>query len=259
MGKAKFHKRPLVALSLALSLILALGGAAQALVDSPWDVGLAEAGNLLSGELKAYAKSVSRSLADEGMVLLKNEGGALPLDATEGPAPVSFFGIAQNKWFSTSFYDGLDANFTTIMDGARENAKIGVDEVLAEWYAAQGGSYADGAIPGDVLAAAAARFRHRRDRHPKEDGGRRGRHGQQVLPLGRGEGHDGFRRRGVRQRRGRIEHRARHGLVLGRRLRRRRVPLGRPAGQRGRARRRRDPGRGRQPLGQAGGHVRQIL
>ena len=74
-----------------------------------------------------------RQTGSEGIVLLKNEGGVLPLKDSE---PVSVFGRCQNDWFYVGYGSGGDVHppyRVSMMDGLK-NAGVNFDPELAEIY-----------------------------------------------------------------------------------------------------------------------------
>ena len=76
-----------------------------------------------------------REAGAEGIVLLKNEGGVLPLKPQES---VSVFGRCQNDWFHVGYGSGGDvhpAYSVNLMEGLR-NAGVNFDPELAEIYRA---------------------------------------------------------------------------------------------------------------------------
>ncbi len=74
-----------------------------------------------------------REMADEGIVLLKNEGNILPLKPEES---ISVFGRCQNDWFYVGYGSGGDVHppyRVNLMEGL-EKARVNYDRKLAEVY-----------------------------------------------------------------------------------------------------------------------------
>jgi beta-glucosidase len=83
---------------------------------------------------------VSRRAAAEGIVLLKNDGGVLPLAES---APIAVFGRVQVDWFTVGYGSGGDVRppySWNLLDALRADPAVQVDEALAaryeEWSAA---------------------------------------------------------------------------------------------------------------------------
>ncbi len=79
--------------------------------------------------------ALCRRAGAEGSVLLKNEGGVLPLSAEDR---IAVFSRLQNDWFYTGYGSGGDVNapyYVSLIDGLR-NAGVKIDEELAGKYAA---------------------------------------------------------------------------------------------------------------------------
>ena len=84
--------------------------------------------------IEEHMPALCRRAAAEGAVLLKNQGGALPLT---GDAPVAVFGRVQLDWFYVGYGSGGDVNppyRVNLMDGLK-NAGVPVDQELAQLYA----------------------------------------------------------------------------------------------------------------------------
>ncbi len=89
-------------------------------------------GSLPEAPIPALA-SISRCAAAEGMVLVKNEGGTLPLSKLE---PLSVFGRSQVEYYKSGTGSGGNVKVTyvtNIMDSLRE-AGVPVNEELAKVY-----------------------------------------------------------------------------------------------------------------------------
>lgn len=84
--------------------------------------------------IEEHMPALCRRAAAEGAVLLKNQGGVLPLT---GDAPVAVFGRVQLDWFYVGYGSGGDVNppyRVNLMDGLK-NAGVPVDQELAQLYA----------------------------------------------------------------------------------------------------------------------------
>ena len=98
--------------------------------------GLMQEENTVTGErlITPGMPELARSLAGEGIVLLKNEKDTLPLKESD---VVSVFGRCQNDWFYVGYGSGGDVHppyQVSLMDGLRANG-IACNETLAKTYA----------------------------------------------------------------------------------------------------------------------------
>ena len=87
-------------------------------------------GESSSSEIRALCRKVGA----EGIVLLKNKNGVLPLSKDR---VVSVFGRVQKDWFYVGYGSGGDVNppyKVSLLDGLRANRNITVNEELAELY-----------------------------------------------------------------------------------------------------------------------------
>lgn len=87
-------------------------------------------------EMRAFLPKLIREAAAEGAVLLKNDGGALPLDAGRR---VAVFGRVQVDTFHCGNGSGGEVRAPyriSILEGLRANPNIRVDEELAAFYEA---------------------------------------------------------------------------------------------------------------------------
>lgn len=145
--KSKLAKKTAAA---AMAGILALSGSSTALAYVGEDKGV------IQEETQKYSADVAARLAEEGMVLLENERkdavtgeksgeAVLPLS---GSSTLAVFGTAQNKWTTTSFYDGLDENFIDIMEGIEQSENLTAYGPLVDYYA---NAQSDGEIDEELL------------------------------------------------------------------------------------------------------------
>jgi beta-glucosidase len=87
-------------------------------------------------EVEEGLAELAREAAEEGIVLLKNDSGALPLVAD---TTVSVFGRVQFDYFPVGYGSGGDVNapyIINVMEGLRENPNILINEQLAGIYEA---------------------------------------------------------------------------------------------------------------------------
>ena len=78
--------------------------------------------------------ALSREVAAEGIVMLKNDNNVLPITKDR---VVSVFGRVQNDYFYVGYGSGGDVKVpykVSLMDGIRNNGKIAVNELLADTY-----------------------------------------------------------------------------------------------------------------------------
>lgn len=94
---------------------------------------------LLTGTAREnFCAQVSRMAASESMVLLKNEGGLLPLKAEEGKYPVAVFGIGQIYTIKGGSGSGEVNNVrnVNILEGLTACESLEVDRLVASKYEA---------------------------------------------------------------------------------------------------------------------------
>ena len=87
-------------------------------------------------EIQEGLAELAKEAAAEGIVLLKNQGGILPLAADK---PVSVFGRVQIDYFTVGYGSGGDVKapyIINLLDGLRENPTIQINEQLAGIYEA---------------------------------------------------------------------------------------------------------------------------
>ncbi|MDR1151707.1 MAG: glycoside hydrolase family 3 C-terminal domain-containing protein, partial [Bifidobacteriaceae bacterium] len=87
-----------------------------------------------SAELYPGVVGLSRRAATESIVMLKNDNGVLPLDASR---TVSVFGRVQVNYFLVGYGSGGDVKYpssTNLLTGMRRNPNITVNESLARVY-----------------------------------------------------------------------------------------------------------------------------
>ena len=84
--------------------------------------------------IEEHLPALCRQAAAEGIVLLKNQGGALPL---QKDAPVAVFGRVQLDYFYVGYGSGGDVNppYTVNLMEGLGNAGVQVDQELAQTYA----------------------------------------------------------------------------------------------------------------------------
>ena len=84
--------------------------------------------------IEEHLPTLCRQAAAEGIVLLKNQGGALPL---QKDAPVAVFGRVQLDYFYVGYGSGGDVNppYTVNLMEGLGNAGVQVDQELAQTYA----------------------------------------------------------------------------------------------------------------------------
>ena len=90
---------------------------------------------MIGKPLEGFAEYV-RAAAAEGAVLLKNEGGVLPLKKGER---IAVFGRTQTDFYRSGTGSGGSVNVeytTNLLDGLRDGGVVQVDEELAAVYAA---------------------------------------------------------------------------------------------------------------------------
>ncbi|MDR1184872.1 MAG: glycoside hydrolase family 3 C-terminal domain-containing protein [Coriobacteriales bacterium] len=81
------------------------------------------------------AKAVARDISDEGIVLLKNEGGALPLVSDGGTPKINVFGLSScNIRYGGGGSGGADQSRSVNLYQGLENAGIEYNENLYELY-----------------------------------------------------------------------------------------------------------------------------
>lgn len=119
-------------ISLVMASVMTCSLGMQALADEALSTKWNSGGNVvredvhsigLSDETKAYAKDVTKRLADEGMVLMKNENQTLPLAAN---ARVAFFG--STNWTTTR--SDTNTGFIRFQEAVEQSEKIQADTSL---------------------------------------------------------------------------------------------------------------------------------
>ena len=88
--------------------------------------------NMFGVPVEGFAQK-SKEAATEGIVLLKNEGGMLPLTQED---KISVFGRPQIEYYRSGTGSGGAVNVeyaTNILDGF-ENSNLNIDETLVEKY-----------------------------------------------------------------------------------------------------------------------------
>ena len=94
--------------------------------------GIVMSTNMFGVPVEGFAQK-SKEAATEGIVLLKNEGGMLPLTQED---KISVFGRPQIEYYRSGTGSGGAVNVeyaTNILDGF-ENSNLNIDETLVEKY-----------------------------------------------------------------------------------------------------------------------------